>query len=143
MIEPSVAAGPSAVGTAAPPLARLPVGGAWTWVREVPRHPQAVVGACIVLAAVVLAIVGPSLSPYDPIAPDAALRLRPPSSEHLFGTDRVGRDILTRVIEGLRVTLSVASGAVVIALLIGTPIGAVAGYYGRGADAVLMRFIDA
>ncbi|MBM2811692.1 MAG: diguanylate cyclase [Chloroflexi bacterium] len=114
-----------------------------TWVTIMVRNPLAVIGAAIVVLAFLLAVVGPSILPYDPVAPDVSIRLRPPSAEHLFGTDRVGRDILARVIEGLRVTLSVATGAVAIALLVGTPIGAIAGYYGRGVDAVLMRLIDA
>jgi ABC-type dipeptide/oligopeptide/nickel transport system permease subunit len=78
----------------------------------------------------------------DPLAQDLGSALDPPSASHWFGTDELGRDILARVIAGARTSLLTAAGAVIIAALVGIPLGLVAGFFGGWRDAVLMRLVD-
>lgn len=106
------------------------------------RHPGAVTGA-IVLTLLVLATVFAGLSPYDPEISDIKNRYQPPSLEHPFGTDGLGRDLLTRTLYGGRVSMFVGLMVVAITLSIGVPIGSIAGYYGGWIDNILMRIIDA
>lgn len=110
--------------------------------RRFRRHPGAVVGS-IMLTIIILAVVFAFLSPYDPNASDIKNRLQPPSWQHPFGTDALGRDLLTRCLYGGRISLFVGSMVVVITLLIGVPVGAIAGYLGGWVDDILMRIIDA
>jgi len=115
-----------------------------TW-RRFRRHPGAMAGA-IVLILVALAISLAHLSPYDPEVSDIKNRYQPPSLEHPFGTDGLGRDLMTRVLYGGRVSMSVGlmvMTIMTITLIIGIPVGALAGYYGGWIDNVLMRIIDA
>jgi peptide/nickel transport system permease protein len=107
------------------------------------RNPIALVGAAIILIAVLGALFGPALMPYDPYAPSVSERLQGPSLRHWMGTDRVGRDLFSRVLAGLGLTMQVATGAVVVGAIVGIPLGAIAGFAGRGVDAVLMRVMDA
>jgi peptide/nickel transport system permease protein len=111
-------------------------------LRRFRRHPGAVIGA-IVLAVIVLACIFAFLSPYDPNQSDLTVRLQPPSWQHPFGTDALGRDLLTRCLYGGRVSLLIGFLVVVITLVIGIPIGSAAGYFGGWIDDVLMRIIDA
>lgn len=106
------------------------------------RHPGAVIGT-IVLTILILASVFANLSPYDPEKSDVKNRYQPPSLEHPFGTDGLGRDLLTRVLYGGRVSISVGLMVVGITLSIGVPIGSIAGFYGGWIDNILMRIIDA
>jgi peptide/nickel transport system permease protein len=106
------------------------------------RHPGAVIGA-IVLTILILASVLAFLSPYDYKTSDTANQNQPPSWAHPFGTDGLGRDLLTRTLYGGRVSLSVGLMVVAITLSIGVPIGSIAGYYGGWIDNILMRLIDA
>ncbi len=110
--------------------------------RRFRRHPGAIVGA-VVLSILVIAVVLVPLSPYDPEISDMTSRLQPPSWEHPFGTDPLGRDMLTRVLYGGRISLFVGLMVVLITLIIGVPIGAIAGFFGGWVDDLLMRFIDA
>ena len=110
--------------------------------RRFRRHPGAVIGA-IVFTILILAAVFALLSPYDPEKSDIKNRYQAPSLEHPFGTDGLGRDLLTRVLYGGRVSLFVGLMVVVITLVIGVPVGAIAGYFGGWIDNVLMRIIDA
>lgn len=110
--------------------------------RRLRKNRLAVIGGVLLLGFVVTAILAPLLSPYDPLAQDLYNRLLPPSIDHPFGTDDFGRDILSRVIYGSRVSLRIGVVAVVIALALGTGIGLVAGYAGGVLDQVLMRFMD-
>lgn len=100
-------------------------------------------GVLVLLAAV--AIAAPVIAPYDPLAqPDiVAGKDLPPSAAHPFGTDSYSRDVLSRVIYGARTSLTIAALAVIVALGLGTLIGAVAGYAGGAIDRWLMRFVDA
>lgn len=97
----------------------------------------------VVLLVVALAIFAPVVSPHDPLLQDYDAFLREPSLEHPFGTDRVGRDIFSRVIYGTRVSVLVGIVAVGIAIAIGVPLGLMSGYVGGLLDNVLMRFMDA
>jgi peptide/nickel transport system permease protein len=115
--------------------------GAQVW-RRFKRHPGAVVGA-VVLTLIILSSILAPLSPYDPEHSDLPARLQPPSWEHPFGTDGLGRDLLTRVLYGGRISLLVGIMVVAITLIIGVPIGAIAGYFGGWIDNLLMRIIDA
>jgi ABC-type dipeptide/oligopeptide/nickel transport system permease subunit len=109
------------------------------------RHDRAAVAAVrLLLALYVIAALAPWLTPYDPIAqPDiVTLNSQPPSLAHPFGTDPVSRDVLSRVVLGARVSLTIALAAVLIAVAVGTAYGAVAGYRGGRTDAVMMRVVD-
>lgn len=106
------------------------------------RHNRmAMAGAAIVLIMFVLAMAAPLLG-RDPGAIDIAQRLQPPGWQHLLGTDDLGRDVLARILYGARISLLVGFVAVGIATLIGIVLGALAGYYGRWVDTLLMRFVD-
>lgn len=88
------------------------------------------------------AILGPALVPYDPLATNAARALEPPSWEHWFGTDNLGRDVFSRVVVATRLDLSISVAAVALSFVIGAVLGAVAGYWGGWLDAVLNRLLD-
>ena len=100
-------------------------------------------GAVIVLFWFACAIFGPSLVPYDPFADDLMNSLLPPSSEHWFGTDQLGRDVFSRVIVGARDILTVAPIATLLSTLLGTALGLTMGYFGGLVDEVLSRIVDA
>jgi len=106
------------------------------------KNMLSLLGAIAVVILVCVSLLAPFISPYDPTTIDVYNVLSPPSKEHLLGTDELGRDLLSRIIWGSRVSLKVGFVAVGIALCIGTLIGAVAGFYGGKIDAVLMRFVD-
>lgn len=110
--------------------------------RRFRRHPGAIAGA-IVLSIIIIAVLLAPLSPYDPLKSDIRNRFQPPSLEHPFGTDGLGRDLLTRCLYGGRVSILVGFLVMSITLLIGVPIGSIAGFFGGWIDNVLMRIIDA
>lgn len=114
---------------------------AMVW-RRFRKHPGALIGV-IVLSILIAGTLLAPLSPYDPEISDLKNKLQPPSWQHPFGTDALGRDMLTRVLYGGRISMFVGLMVVVITLVIGVPIGAVAGYYGGWIDNLLMRLIDA
>lgn len=99
-------------------------------------------GVIICLAWIIAAIVAPAIAPYDPVVQDLTARLQAPSAQHWFGTDNFGRDIFSRVIYGGRYSLLAGCLTVVIAGVIGTFYGAVAGYVGGQVDNVMMRFSE-
>lgn len=106
------------------------------------RNKLAMTGCGIVILLFVVSILAPALAPYDPGAIDLKNVLAPPSGDHWFGTDQLGRDVLSRMIWGARISLKVGFVATGLAILIGMVLGAVAGYYGGWIDAVIMRFVD-
>lgn len=110
--------------------------------RRFRKHPGAIVGAFL-LTVVILSTILVPLSPYDPEVSDLKNRLQPPSLQHPFGTDPLGRDMLTRILYGGRISLMVGLMVVIITLSIGVPVGAIAGYFGGWIDNLLMRIIDA
>ncbi len=113
--------------------------------RSVVRDPLAVIGLVVILVAVLGAVFAPYVTPYaeqgrgDPSILD---KFKPPSQTHLLGTDYLGRDVLARLLYGARSSLSTGFLVVIIAVLVGTPLGAVAGYFGGWLDEVIMRITD-
>jgi peptide/nickel transport system permease protein len=116
------------------PRRRVHVPTAW-------RQPLAVVGTAIAIAWILVAIFAPLIAPHDPLAQNAT-PAQSPSLHHLFGTDELGRDVLSRVIYGSRVSLPIALALVALAMTIGSIIGSVAGYFRGFADGLLMRSAD-
>ncbi len=106
------------------------------------RNRLSVIGAVTVLLLITISLLAPFIAPYDPTAIDVRHTLSPPSKTHLLGTDELGRDLLSRIIWGSRVSLKVGFVAAGIAIVIGIVIGAIAGFYGGKVDAILMRFVD-
>lgn len=105
------------------------------------RTPMAVVGITVIIAWFLIAVFVPVIAPYDPLA-QAFDRLQAPSGDHWFGTDALGRDVLTRTLYGARVSLPLALVLVLASALLGSVLGACAGYFGRAADEIIMRFSD-
>jgi len=106
--------------------------------RVLSRNPLALIGVVLIFLFVLCAIFGPAISPRDPAFIDLATRLQPPSMQHLFGTDELGRDIFSRILYGARIAFIVGTSVVAGSLLLGTLVGSLAGYYGGRLD----RFIN-
>jgi peptide/nickel transport system permease protein len=111
--------------------------------RRLMRRRAALLGLAVILFFVVLALAAALVAPYDPLATDWRAVRKPPSAQHLFGTDELGRDVLARIIWGARASILAGLVSVSIALTIGVPLGLVSGYLGGVIDGVLMRMIDA
>ena len=111
--------------------------------RRLARNRPALAGLAIIGAMVLLALLPDLVAPYSPYAIDSTQRGTTPSAAHPFGMDQVGRDVLSRVIFGARVAMLVGLSATGLSLVVGVFVGATAGYFGGGADAVLMRLVDA
>ncbi|WP_169238237.1 ABC transporter permease [Candidatus Roseilinea sp. NK_OTU-006] len=106
------------------------------------RSPQFIIGAALVTLFVLTAVLGPILSPYSPTAQKMSLRLKPPSAEHVLGTDDFGRDVLSRILHGAMPSLQVSVLSVAGSLVIGVIIGLIAGYRGGWTDTLLMSLMD-
>lgn len=107
------------------------------------REPIALVSSLILLIVVAVAVFAPSLTPYEYAEIDRTVRLVPPSTTHLMGTDHLGRDVWTRVAYGARISVLVGLISVTLAGLIGAPLGLIAGFQGGWLDEVIMRLMDA
>ncbi|WP_089175715.1 ABC transporter permease [Bosea sp. AS-1] len=129
-------AGSTETAAAAPP--RHPAG-----LLRVLREPSTLIGAAIVLFFIAVAVFAPALALYDPNAPDWMAIRAAPTPAHWFGTDDLGRDVLSRVIYGARTSLAAGIISVVIAVLFGVPLGMIAGYFGGVTDMVIARLADA
>ncbi len=105
-------------------------------------NQRVVAGSIVLLITIVVAVFAEVLAPFDPNGQILVDRLAGPSLAHPFGEDQLGRDVLSRVIHGSRVSLGVGFSSVVITIVIGTIIGVAAGFFGRWTDNVLMRFVD-
>src|SRR5271168_4317142 len=112
-------------------------------LRRLFKRKGAVLGLIVIATFVVLALFAPFLAPYDPIATSWTLVRKAPSAQHWFGTDDLGRDVLTRVIYGARASLLAGAISVTIALSIGVPLGLLSGYRGGFIDALISRITDA
>ncbi len=110
--------------------------------RRLRRNRAAIAGAGIVTVFVLLAVLAPVLVPFNPIQGELNDRLLPPSATHWLGTDELGRDLLSRILYGARVSLQIQLVAVVVALVIGVALGSVGGYLGGHVDNVIMRAMD-
>ena len=105
-------------------------------------NPLAVIGLTIIVLFIALSLLAPAIAPYDPATQNLGNRLAFPNAEHWFGTDELGRDILSRILYGGRVTLGMVIAVVVLVAPIGLAIGCIAGYFGGIVDTVLMRVTD-
>jgi peptide/nickel transport system permease protein len=118
-----------------------------TWLRHVRSHPAMVVGGLILLILVLSAAAAPLLAPADPLRTGFTTRVRPPAvlgypSQFALGSDNLGRDILSRVLYGGRVSLSIAAAAVVLSAVVGVTMGLLTGYVGGRLDDLIMRIVD-
>ena len=111
--------------------------------RRLRRRKTAILGLAVILGFVLMALLAPLISPYDPAAQSWSAVRKPPSGAHWFGTDEVGRDLLARVIWGTRASLLAGVVSVGIALGLGVPLGLLAGYRGGWTDALISRVTDA
>jgi peptide/nickel transport system permease protein len=103
---------------------------------------RAMMGGMLLGFYILVALMGPGISPYDLNAPDLDVRMQAPSRAHWLGTDRIGRDVLTRIIAGSRLSLQVAAGAVIMALILGAPLGALGSYVGGTIDSLVQRVME-
>ena len=111
-------------------------------MRSLLSNRLALAGGLVLLCLAVVAVAAPWLAPYDPLQTNLPEALLSPSAAHLLGTDQLGRDVLSRLIYGTRISLLIGFIAVGIAVLVGTAVGAAAGFYGGWLDAALMRLVD-
>src|SRR5215468_3102032 len=130
---------------AATPLASpAPVRGRrWAVLRQAARTRLGPLGVVVMLLAIVVAALAPAISPYDPLKQDLGNALARPDRAHLMGTDNVGRDVLSRMIWGTRVSLMAGFGSVALAMIAGGVLGLLAGYAGGRMDGLVMRLMDA
>jgi peptide/nickel transport system permease protein len=115
----------------------------WKHIRHVlSENPVTGLAALLFAGFLLLALFGPALAPYDPLASDAAVALQPPSAAHWFGTDSLGRDILSRTIVATRLDLGIAFAAVAVSFVLGMPLGLAAGFFGGWWDRIVTRLSD-
>ncbi len=120
-----------------------PNSGRFSWTARMARHEPAMAAGIVIIAALVIIALAPGLFAWQsPFSINAANALQPPSAQHWFGTDDVGRDIYARVIHGARVTLSICAGSLLISAILGGVLGLVSGYFGGIVDQVLGRLVD-
>jgi len=112
-------------------------------VRQFPRNRAATIGLVILLAVCLTAAFAPWVTPYDPVQIKLSMKLKPPSFDHLMGTDHFGRDVFSRMLWGGRTSLSVGLLVVGFAFVLGVPLGLASGYFGGKVDNALMRLVDA
>jgi peptide/nickel transport system permease protein len=106
------------------------------------RQPAIGIGVVVMLLFLLAALLAPLIAPYDPLGQNISAGLRPPSTEYLFGTDKLGRDIFSRILYGARISLFVGVAVVLMSSVVGTLLGVLAGYVGGWADELLMRITD-
>ena len=112
----------------------------WSHVRYVlSDNPVTLLASLLFALFVLMALLGPWIAPYDPLASDTAIAMQPPSLAHWFGTDSLGRDILSRVVVATRLDLGIAVSAVLLSFVIGVPFGLLAGFHGGWVDRVISR----
>ena len=110
--------------------------------RRARRSPNVVIGGTVVVAILLIALFGPLAATYDPTETDMLSVWAEPGADHLLGADAVGRDILSRLVLGARVSLLIAASVLAITLAVGTTLGMCAGYFGGWIDTVIMRAVD-
>ena len=111
--------------------------------RQFPRHRAAMVGLVCLIVICLAAALAPLVAPYDPVQIKLSVKLKPPSFEHLLGTDHFGRDVFSRLLYGGRTSLTVGLLVVAFAFVLGVPLGLASGYFGGRTDNLLMRLVDA
>jgi ABC-type dipeptide/oligopeptide/nickel transport system permease subunit len=112
------------------------------FVRVLLSRPPVVFGVVVIVIVILTAAFAPLLAPYDPFEPDLAQTLLKPSSDHLLGTDSLGRDVLSRLVYGSRNSLMIGIVALAIAAIFGMSLGLLAGYYGGWVNTIIMRIVD-
>jgi peptide/nickel transport system permease protein len=110
--------------------------------RNFKRHKLGMVGSLMVVFLILIALFGNFISPYDPLEMHTKDTLQGPSAKYWLGTDRFGRDQLSRLINGTRISMTVSFGSIFVAAVIGVIIGLVSGYYGGYVDSIIMRLLD-
>ncbi|WP_217588416.1 ABC transporter permease [Lentibacillus saliphilus] len=110
--------------------------------RKLKKNKSAMVGGYLIIFLILVALIGPYLTQYDIRQPDYSIKFEGPSAEHWFGADHHGRDVFSRVIHGLGITMKIGLLSTLFGGLAGILIGIISGYYGRKVDAVIMRFMD-
>ena len=119
------------------------MGERWCDIRHaLAENPLTILALALLAVLFAAAVFGPWLAPYDPLATNTAMALRPPSAVHPFGTDQLGRDIFSRVVVATRLDLAIAAGAVALSLGVGAVIGAACGYFGGTLDRAVGRLVD-
>lgn len=126
----------------APPASTRDVGRVRGFSRLLRRNRMLLIGLLILIIGIIAALVAPHFIPYGPLETNPSVKLQPPSLEHPMGTDNFGRDILVRVLYGIRLDLRIAFMVALTALLVGTLVGTFSGYYGGMIDDVVMRITD-
>ena len=106
------------------------------------HHPLAVAGAALIVALALIAVIAPLIAPYGPAAQDLAMRLQPPSAAHWLGTDELGRDIVSRLLWGSRITLGIVALVAIVTAPLGLAVGCAAGYFGGWLEVALIRLTD-
>ncbi|MGG4342187.1 nickel transporter permease [Paenibacillus lautus] len=126
-----------------PAISAAKVSGPWkdAWA-AFRKNKMAMIGLFMILLFIVIALIAPLLAPYDYKAQELADRLKPPSAEHWFGTDDLGRDLLSRVLYGARISLWVGTFSVLGSIILGTLLGILAGFYGKWIDMIISRIFD-
>lgn len=127
------------VSTSQPVVAPVSKNRAWIRFKQ---NRMAVVGLVILGILILSALLAPVIAPHDPAEQDLLQRLKPPSQSHWFGTDDLGRDVLSRTLFAARISLSVGIFSVLLNVIIGVTVGSLAGYYGGKIDGILMRIVD-
>lgn len=128
-------------GTLASEATSEPMGHRVTWWQQLRRDKKAVAGLAVLTVLTLTALFANWIVPYDPNDMDFDM-MAPPSSAHLLGTDDLGRDLFSRIVQGTQISLFVGASTVAISLVLGVAMGIVAGYYGGWLDMVIMRYID-
>jgi len=108
----------------------------------VKRNPLSILGMFFLCIFILAAILGPIITPYDPLDSQISETFQPPTKEHWFGTDNTGKDVYSRVIAGARIDLSIAFFSVLLMVAIGVPLGSIVGYFGGLLDEIIMRLLD-
>ncbi|MBP2635302.1 MAG: glutathione transporter permease GsiD [Firmicutes bacterium] len=111
-------------------------------LQAVKQNKSAVVGCSVLMIFIVAALLAPIIAPYDPYVVNMDQQFQKPSAEHLLGTDMFGRDMLSRIIYGARISLLIGLVPTLISMLLGTVLGLIAGYYGKKTDYMIMRLAD-
>lgn len=110
--------------------------------RKLKKNKAAMVGGFFIVFFIIVAFVGPYFTPYEPNTQDVVNKLQSPSADHWFGTDHHGRDIFSRIIHGMSITLYVGFASVILGATVGIVLGVIAGYYGGRTDSIIMRCMD-
>lgn len=110
--------------------------------RKLKKNKAAMVGGFFIVFFIIVAFVGPYFTPYEPNTQDVVNKLQSPSADHWFGTDHHGRDIFSRIIHGMSITLYVGFASVILGATVGIVLGIIAGYYGGRTDTIIMRSMD-